>query len=84
MKYLSVSLLTFLGAILLLSSCDKDDDTACTETTWYQDADNDGLGNPDVSFVACEAPTGYVDNSDDDDDVCTGIVDACGVCDGPG
>jgi len=67
MKYLTVSILLFLGAIVLISSC-KDDDEPCTETTWYEDADNDGLGNPDVSQSACDQPTGYVaDDSDTDD-----------------
>ena len=83
MKYLVLSLFTLMGTLFLISSCDKDDDP-CTETTWYQDADGDGLGNPDVTFEACEAPTGYVANSDDTDDVCGGIIDACGVCDGSG
>ena len=56
-----------LGGIVLFSSCD-DNEGACTETTWYQDADEDGLGNPDVSQDACDQPTGYVaDNSDTDD-----------------
>jgi len=53
-------------------------------TTWYQDADLDGLGNPDVSQESCDQPDGYVANSDDDDDGCDGEFDECGVCDGPG
>ncbi len=66
MKYLTISILILLGTVLLISSC-KDDDP-CVETTWYEDADGDGLGNPDVSQSACSQPTGYVaDNSDPDD-----------------
>ena len=30
--------------------------------TFYSDADNDGLGDPNVFVEACEAPPGYVDN----------------------
>ena len=81
MKYVSYILFLFLGMSILITAC-KDDE--CEETVWYQDADSDGLGNPNVSFLSCEAPTGYVSNDDDDDDVCSGTVDACGVCDGPG
>ena len=84
MKYLLFSLFTIMGTMLLVSSCNEDDDGACPETTWYQDADGDGLGNPDVSFDSCEAPEGYVANADDDNDICPGIIDICGVCDGPG
>ena len=52
------------------SSCDDDD--ACPSLIWYQDADGDGLGNPDVSLTACEQPDGYVaDNTDTDE---TGTV----------
>ncbi len=66
MKYLTFSLLLLLGATFLIASCDDDDD--CVETTWYQDSDGDGLGNPDVSQSACEQPEGYVsDNTDTDD-----------------
>lgn len=41
----------------------------CTdELTWFQDADEDGLGNPNVSTTACEQPDGFVANQDDDFD----------------
>jgi len=61
-------LLTILVAstIICFFACKDDDD--CTMTTWYQDADQDGLGNPDVTEEACEQPTGYVSNSTDTDD----------------
>jgi len=36
-------------------------------TTYYEDADADGLGNPEVSTEACMVPTGFVEN---DDDIC--------------
>ena len=69
MKIPVFSLLIPLGLLFSLAACD-DETTAepCVETTWYEDADNDGLGNPDVSIEDCEQPTGYVDNSDDLDD----------------
>ena len=67
MKYLFFSIFILSGTTLFFSSCEKDD-APCTETTWYQDADSDGLGNPDVSQSACDQPTGYVaDNTDTDD-----------------
>lgn len=67
MKYLTFSILFFIGTIIIFSSC-KGDDDSCTEITWYQDADGDGLGNPDVSELACEQPSGYVENNSDLDD----------------
>ena len=67
MKFLKFSCLILFGAILFITSC-KDDDDACAESNWYEDADGDGLGNPDVIQSACEQPTGYVaDNTDPDD-----------------
>ena len=80
-NYLLYNLLGMLSFSLILA-CNSGDE--CIEITWYQDADGDGLGNNDISLSACEAPTGYVSNADDDDDLCAGIVDECGVCDGPG
>lgn len=67
MKYFFVSVIFLSAMVLVISSC-KEDDDACPETTWYEDADGDGLGNPSVSQLACEQPEGYVaDNSDTDD-----------------
>lgn len=56
---------------VFIASCSNDDDggeVACTESAFYQDSDGDGLGNPDESQMACEAPEGFVDNADDNDD----------------
>lgn len=63
-----ISFLTILlGLTLLFTACNKEDEP-CIETTWFQDADGDGLGNPDVSQASCEQPDGYVaDNSDAND-----------------
>ena len=60
--------LAFVAIVVLISACDNDDDGDCTSVTWYQDADGDGLGNPAVSQVACDQPTGYVSNADDTED----------------
>ena len=40
---------------------------ACTEGTWYADADGDGYGST-ASISACEAPSGFVPTGDDCDD----------------
>ncbi|HEY3386138.1 MAG TPA: right-handed parallel beta-helix repeat-containing protein, partial [Saprospiraceae bacterium] len=41
---------------------------SCDPVTWYADADEDGLGNPNVSTEECDAPIGYVANAADCDD----------------
>ncbi len=44
--------------------------------TWYVDADNDGLGNPESFITSCTQPAGYVpDNSDLCDDGALSWVD---------
>lgn len=58
--------------------------------TFYQDADGDDYGNPEITTEACEASEGYVeDNTDCDDtniDICPGAEEVCnGIddnCDG--
>ncbi|MDY7033142.1 MAG: PKD domain-containing protein, partial [Thermodesulfobacteriota bacterium] len=63
------------------NNCDDLIDEGVT-STFYQDADGDGFGNPDVTTQACEAPEGYVtDNTDCDDDnpaVNPGADEVCG------
>ena len=60
--------LILLFVIIGFVACSSNDDSGCTETTWYQDLDGDGLGNPDVSQNACEQPEDYVTNNSDTDD----------------
>ena len=49
---------------------DDDDDSVDTSTgtTYYADSDNDGYGDPDSTTMACDVPSGYVENDDDCDD----------------
>jgi extracellular elastinolytic metalloproteinase len=40
----------------------------CTLITWFEDADEDGFGNPDITFIDCLQPVGYAENNQDCDD----------------
>jgi phosphatidylethanolamine-binding protein (PEBP) family uncharacterized protein len=56
-----------IGCLFSMVSCSEDDVT-CTEINWYQDLDEDGFGNADVSLSSCIQPEGYVaDNTDTND-----------------
>jgi len=71
------------------NNCDDaidDSDTGLdtsTQTTWYVDDDGDGYGDAIDSQQRCNAPSGYVDDSDDCDDNDADISpDATEECDG--
>jgi hypothetical protein len=67
--------------------CDGQVDEGVT-TTFYQDNDDDGFGNPNMTIQACSLPNGYSDNNLDCDDtnpnvnpsateICNNIDDNC-------
>lgn len=73
------------------NNCNGQVDEEAVETPWFEDADDDGFGNPEVTQIACAPPPGYVGNDQDCDDsneqVQPGIEEVCnnGVddnCDG--
>ena len=49
--------------------CDGEADDGTQLLTWYRDADQDGHGDADVSEQACYAPSGYVEQAGDCDDL---------------
>jgi len=49
------------------NNCDGNIDEG-VQTPYYQDSDNDGFGNPNVSQLACIAPPGFVEDNTDCDD----------------
>lgn len=73
MKHLKLFLFVLLGATMFfITSCNDDD--SCVKTSWYEDLDGDGLGNPDVVESACVQPDGFVaDNTDADDSDVTAV-----------
>lgn len=75
-----------LWPLLLLAGCDAlpdlyraDGERACDpRTVYYQDIDGDGAGNPNSVYVGCAAPSGYVANGDDCDDLEPDFTTECG------
>ena len=72
-------------------SCATNNEDACGvcagsgPSTWFEDSDGDGLGDPSSTVSNCSQPGGYVANSSDTQPSCgTNDEDACGVCAGPG
>ena len=67
------------------NDCDGsiDEDPTYLGTTYFEDADGDGFGDPAVSDYQCSAPSGYVsDDTDCDDTDATAYPGADEVCDG--
>jgi len=64
---------------------DGQDDSLADGTTWYQDSDGDGYGDPTVSDHSCSAPSGYVADGTDCDDgdsaVSPGAAEVCNSAD---
>lgn len=61
----------YQGATEVCNHMDDDCDGVAdedVETTYYQDADGDNYGNPNVSTSACSAPAGFETDNDDCDD----------------
>lgn len=60
--------------ILDCADCYPDDATMGKKMTWYQDADGDGYGNPDVYIKTCDLRDGYVADNTDCDDTTAAIL----------
>lgn len=65
---LNLNLIILLFTFTSLNFSCKKEDTPCVKKTWYLDADGDGKGDKSKPYDACEQPSGYVANSDDDND----------------
>ena len=75
-------------AVEICNDTDDDCDGLVDEgvqTTYYQDSDQDGYGNPTNTILACSTPSGYVAIADDCDDsdanVYPGATELCNLLD---
>jgi len=63
------------------NNCNGEADENIAEMVFYRDADRDGYGNPDNTFIACNPPTGFIlqggDCNDGDSDINPGTPDLC-------
>src|SRR5690606_33560034 len=48
--------------------CDGEIEQVIEDVPWYEDADGDGYGNPDVEVIDCLQPEGHVLDGTDCDD----------------
>ena len=59
------------------------DDVPVDATPWYADVDDDGYGDPNEEFLACDSPLYHVvdhtDCDDEDDQSHPGLVEDCGA-----
>ena len=73
--------IVFAIGLFTFNSCNNEDD-ACTKQSWYQDSDEDGFGNPNISEQSCTQSTGYIsDNTDFNDMNATAYPGAEELCD---
>ena len=64
-------------------NCNGVADDGAEDAVWYFDSDGDGYGDAGVTFEDCVAPTGYVAEAGDCDDVSAEVFpDAPELCDG--
>ena len=61
------------------AAANVDDGTCTSATTWYEDTDTDGAGDPNTTLSACTQPAGYIAVAGDE---CPGDANktAAGVC----
>ena len=65
------------------NNCDGNRDEGLDTKTYYRDEDTDGVGNNEVTIVACMPPTGYVElGGDCDDQDKTNTPGGTEICDG--
>jgi large repetitive protein len=64
---------------------DVDEDAVAGSSTWFEDSDGDGYGDPAASIEACSQPPGHVGDStdcdDNDDDAYPGAQEYCNEVD---